>query len=143
MNLENFHLLVGKTIMYCQIIEHDVKHIYAAMHKGDYYDNLDKVEKWTLGKAVQELKKMDFETKDHYISASDYNFLKQMTEKRNHWCHKCYQEFVYDDNFLQSKAYANECRKLQRDCRRLFSVWQSLEKVRIKAQKEFKGIIIE
>ncbi len=84
MDLNEFHFLVGQTIMYCQVIEHDVKRIYAAMHKGDYYENLERVDKWTLGKCVQELKKLDFSDHDPYISASDYNFLKQMTEKRNH-----------------------------------------------------------
>ena len=31
--------------MYCQIIEHDQKRIYASLLKGNYYDNLDKVDK--------------------------------------------------------------------------------------------------
>lgn len=67
--------------MYCQVIEHDVKRIYAAMHVGDFYENLDKIEKWSFGQTVQKLKELDFSGKSHYISASDYNFLKQMTEK--------------------------------------------------------------
>ena len=140
MDLNKFHFLVGQTIMYCQIIEHDVKRIYAAMHNGDYYDNLARVEKWTLGKCVQELKALDFSDSDPYISASDYNFLKQMTEKRNHWCHESYQNFLYNKKFLQSKEYADECRKLQRDNERLSSVCAALEEVRIKAQKDFKGM---
>lgn len=138
MDLNEFHFLVGQTIMYCQVIEHDVKRIYAAMHKGDYYENLDKVEKWTLGKCVAELKELDFSDGDSYISASDYNFLKQMTEKRNHLCHQTYQNFLYNKQFLQSREYADECRKLQRDNERLSNVCDALENVRIKAQKYFK-----
>lgn len=140
MDLNEFHFLVGQTIMYCQVIEHDVKRIYAAMHKGDYYENLERVDKWTLGKCVQELKKLDFSDHDPYISASDYNFLKQMTEKRNHWCHQTYQNFLYNRQFLQSREYADECRKLQRDNERLKNVCDALENVRIKAQKDFKGM---
>lgn len=140
MDLSRFNFLVGETIMHCQVIEHDVKRIYAAMHKGDYYENLSKIETWTLGATVQKLKEMDFKTDDHYISASDYNFLKQMTEKRNHWCHEAYQNFVYIKNFLQSKEYANECKKLERDHERFSKIWQALENVRIKAQKDFKGM---
>lgn len=140
MNLDDFHLLVGQTIMYCQVIEHDIKRIYAAMHKGDYYDNLARVEKWPLGKCVQELKILDFSDNDPYISASDYNFLKQMTEKRNHWCHETYQEFLYNNQYLQSKEYANECHKLQRDNERLSSVCDALENVRIKAQQKFRNM---
>lgn len=125
--------------MFCQVIEHDVK-LYAAMRKGDYYENLERVEKWTLGKCVQELKALDFSDGDSYISASDYNFLKQMTEKRNHWCHQTYQNFLYNKQFLHSREYANECRKLQRDNERLSNVCNALENMRIKAQEDFKGM---
>ena len=137
MTLDDFHFMVGQTIMYCQVIEHDVKRIYAAMHIGDYYDNLDKIEKWSLGQTVQKLKELDFSSDTHYISASDYNFLKQMTEKRNHLCHQTYQNFLYNNQFLQSKEYAEECRKLERDNERLSNVCDALEKVRIQAVKDF------
>lgn len=115
----------------------DVKRIYAAMHVGDFYENLDKIEKWSLGQTVQKLKELDFSGKSHYISASDYNFLKQITEKRNHWCHQTYQNFLYNKQFLQSKEYADECRKLKRDNERLSNVCDTLEKVRIQAIKDF------
>ena len=96
MTLDDFHYTIGQIIMYCQVIEHDVKRIYAAMHVGDFYENLDKIEKWSLGQTVQKLKELDFSGKNPYISANDYNFLKQMTEKRNHWCHQTYQNFLYN-----------------------------------------------
>lgn len=130
--------MVGQTIMYCQIIEHDVKRIYAAMLIGDYYDNLEKTEKWSLGQTVQKLKALDFSNNKPYISANDYNFLKQMTEKRNHWCHQAYQNFLYNKQFLQSKEYADECRKLERDNERLSNVCDALEKVRIQAIEDFR-----
>ena len=98
MTLDDFHFLIGQTIMYCQIIEHDAKRIYAAMRVGDFYENLQIIDKWTLGKTVTELKKLDFSGKESYISASDYNYLKQMTKKRNYWCHQTYQNFMYDYN---------------------------------------------
>ena len=137
MNLDEFHNIIGKTIMHCQIIEHDIKRIYASMLKGDYYDNLIKVEKWSLGQTIKKLKELDFSDKKPYLSASDYNFLKQMTEKRNHWCHQTYQNFLYNKHFLQSKEYADECRKLKRDNERLSNVCDALEKVRIQAVKDF------
>lgn len=124
--------------MYCQIIEHDAKRIYAAMRVGDFYENLQIIDKWTLGKTVTELKKLDFSGKESYISASDYNYLKQMTEKRNYWCHQTYQNFMYDKQFLQSDAYRNECRKLERDNDRLSNVCDALENVRIQAIDDFR-----
>ena len=60
-----------------------------------------------------------------------------MTEKRNHWCHQTYQNFLYNKQFLQSKEYADECRKLERDNERLSNVCDALEEVRIQAVKDF------
>lgn len=60
-----------------------------------------------------------------------------MTEKRNHWCHQSYQNFLYNKQFLQSKEYIDECRKLQRDNERLSKVCVALENVRIQALKDF------
>lgn len=137
MTLNDFHFLVGQTIMYCQVIEHDVKRIFAAMLVGDYDENLKKTERWSLGFAVKELKSLDFSGKHPYISPSDYNFLKQMTGKRNHWCHQTYQNFIYIKQFLHSKEYEDECRKLERDNERLSYVCDALEKVRIQALKDF------
>ena len=134
MTLNDFHFMVGQTIMYCQVIEHDVKRIYAAMQFGDFYDNLDKIEKWSLGATVKELKDIDY---GRYITSSDYNFLKRITEKRNHWCHQTYQNFLYNKQFLDSKEYADECRKLRRDNERLSAVCDVLEDVRIQALKDF------
>lgn len=140
MDLERFHFLIGQTIMYCQIIEHDVKRIYAAMLKGDYYENLEIVERQTLGQTLSKLKELDISDNKPYISKSDYNFLKQMTEKRNHWCHETYQTFLYNKQFLQSSEYLDECRKLERDNKKLSSVCDALENVRVQAQKDFRNM---
>ena len=79
MTLDNFHFMVGQTIMYCQVIEHDVKHIYAAMHVGDFYEDLDKIKKWSLGQTVQKLKELDFNSKSHYIGT----FLENLRAEGN------------------------------------------------------------
>jgi len=137
MELNEFHFMVGQTIMYCQLIEHDVKRIYAAMKAGDYYENLITIEKLSLGQTLQKLKELDFSSDSHYISAKDYNFLNQMTKKRNHWCHQTYQNFLYNPEFLQSKEYTDECRKLKRDNELLYNVYNVLEETRIQALKDF------
>lgn len=137
MNLDKFHNIIGKTIMHCQIIEHDIKRIYSSMLKGDYYDNLIKVGKWSLGQTIKKLKELDFSDKKPYLSASDYNFLMQMTEKRNHWCHEAYQNFLYNKEFLNSKEYLDECYKLQRDYDRLSQVSKNVEDVRIEIQNKY------
>ena len=142
MTLEDFHYTLGQTIMYCQIIENDVKLIYAAMFEGDMNETLAMIKnkKWTLGKTIVELKKLDFSDEEPYISATDYNYLKQMTEKRNHWCHEAYLQFVYDQSDLKSKEFEKECQKLQRDNERLSSVYKALEKVRLNAMRDFNRL---
>lgn len=142
MTLDNFHFILGQTIMYCQIIEHDVKMIYAAMCKGDMNNTLNIIEKqkWTLGHSVKELKKLDFSDSNNYISANDYNFLSQMAHKRDYWCHKTYLQFVYNKSFLDSIEYEKECQKLQRDNEKLSAVYKALEEVRLNAMRDFNRL---
>ncbi len=138
MTFEQFKIYHSETIMYCQCIEHDLKWIYSYMHKGDQYENFEKLGKTTLGALVKKLKELDNSDGNPFISNDDYNFLKQMTEKRNYWCHQCCIDFVYEKNFLSSKEYEKICNKLQRDHDRLERVSDSVEKVRLKAVEAYK-----
>ena len=138
MTFEQFKIYHSETIMYCQCIEHDLKWIYSYMHKGDHYENFEKLGKTTLGALVKKLKELDNSDGNPFISNDDYNFLKQMTEKRNYWCHQCCIDFVYEKNFLSSKEYEKICNKLQRDHDRLERVSDSVEKVRLKAVEAYK-----
>lgn len=143
MTLDNFHFILGQTIMYCQIIEHDVKMIYATMYKGDMNNTLNIIEKqkWTLGHSVKELKKLNFSDSKNYISANDYNFLSQMAHKRDYWCHKTYLQFVYNQSFLDSVEYEKEFQKLQRNNEKLSAVYKALEKVRLNAMRDFNRLL--
>lgn len=112
MNFDEFRIKHSDLIHFFQIIEGDLKWIFAIMRKGDLDDNYAKVENLTLGQIVNNLKTLDKSEGEQYISDSDYNFLKQMTEKRNYWCHVFYRDFLYVDNWEYSKEYAEVCRKL-------------------------------
>lgn len=79
--LKNFHCLVGETIMFCQLIEHDLKLIYASMLKGKFEENLVEIEKDAFGEMVQKLEKLDYSDNKPMIAKSDYKFLKQMSKK--------------------------------------------------------------
>ena len=68
MTLNEFHFMIGQTLMYCQVIEHDVKYIYAAMHVGRFEDNLEEIKKYSLGQTLQKLRELDFSDKNSYIS---------------------------------------------------------------------------
>ena len=122
--------------MYCQTIEHDLKWIYSYMHIGNQYENFEALSKTTLVALVKKLKELDNSDKDPFISNNDYNFLKQMIEKRNYWCHQCYIGFIYDNN--DSSNYDKVCNKLIRDHDRLKVVSDNVERVRLKAVNAYK-----
>lgn len=138
MTFDEFKILHSETIMFCQLIEHDLKWIFSFMHTGDQYENFEKLEKTTLGTLVNKLKELDNSDDDPFISNDDYNFLKQMTQKRNYWCHQCCVDFIYEKDFVQTKEYAKICDKLQRDHDRLSIVSDNVEKVRLKAVEAYK-----
>lgn len=141
LSLDEFHLLLGQTIMYCQIIEGDIKHIYCAMRKGDIFENFFMIEqqKWTLGETLVELQKLDYSDNRPYLSLEDYVYLRKLTRKRNHWCHESYINFVYlGEDFASSKEYQKECRRLIEDNQTLAEVYKKLEQVRQRAMHDFK-----
>lgn len=82
MDINTFKILHSETIEFCQIIEGNLKWIYSLMHVGDIGENHSKLEKTTLGQVVSMLKELDKSSGEQFISDGDYNFLKQMTEKR-------------------------------------------------------------
>ena len=59
MELNEFHKLLGQTIMFCQTIENDIKIIYSAMLNGSFSQNLESVSRWPLGATIKQLKKLD------------------------------------------------------------------------------------
>ena len=80
--LDNFHLIVGETIMECQRIEHDIKLIYAGMLKGDFNGNLDIVKDKALGPVLVELEKLDNSDGNPYLKQGDYNLIQKSFGER-------------------------------------------------------------
>ncbi len=137
-SFDSFKILYSETIMYFQTIEHDVKLIYAYMHNGNINENYDYISGKTLGQTVTMLKKMDNEDGKPNISASDYNFLMQMTEKRNYWCHSGFVAFVYISDFINSEEYSKSSTKLINDHDKLASVYKNVEQVRLEMVKKYQ-----
>ena len=139
-DLEGFHYYVGKTIMFCQCIEHDIKLIYAGMLEGDFDENYDDIEKWTLGKTVKELQKLDNSDNKPYFHKNDYNLLEQITSIRNYWAHEAYTSFVYEDGYSYSRRFEKEADRLGNDHNRLSNVHKSVERVRLNVLREYNRI---
>ena len=131
MRFEDFKIKYAETMMYYQMIEHDVKLIYSYMHQGNIDDNYDSIENKTLGVMLRKLKELDESDGVPYINSQDYNFLIQICDNRNHWAHKVFSEFIYEQNFEKSKEYKRQCEKLEKDCKRVYNAARILEEIRI------------
>lgn len=140
MVLEDFHRLVGETIMFCQRLEHDVKWIYAGMLKGNLYDNHDVVEKKNLGQTLRLLEELDNSDGKPFLSEADYELLNQLREIRNHWAHKSYRNFIYNKGEQYNISFQKEFRRLQNDRNRLAKICDSVEDVRIRVLEKFGRI---
>lgn len=136
--LNDFHCLVGETIMFCQLIENDLKIIFASMLKGKFEENLVKIKKDTFGKILQRLEELDYIDNNPMISKSDYKFLKQMSKKRNHWCHNSYLCFSYIENYLFSNKFENEFKKLEMENQQFKSVQKTLEQIRLEVYHKYR-----
>ena len=131
MDFNKFKLMYASTMICYQAIEHDIKFIYAYMKAGDVNDHFDEIENKTLGQMIRKLKELDNSDNKPLISSDDYNFLTQICDNRNHWAHKVFTEFLYEDNWINSKAYQKQCDKLSKDYERIKRASDILEKIRI------------
>ena len=133
MNFVDFELMYADTMLNYQRIENDIKLIYSFMSEGNVDDNYEQIENKTLGQMIRLLQDLDNRNETPIISASDYNFLKQICDNRNHWAHQVFLEFIYEDceDFTQTKEYNKQCRKLIKDNARVERASDILEKIRI------------
>ena len=69
--LDEFHYLVGETILECQRIEHDIKLIYAGMLKGNLEENIKLVENKPLGPVLRDLEILDYSDNHPCLSRDD------------------------------------------------------------------------
>lgn len=138
-DIETFHTYVGRTIMHCQTIEHDIKLIYAGMKAGNMDKTLDIIaeKRMTLGMVLKNLKELDHSDNKPFFSESDYDLLKQITDIRNHWAHKAYCEFLYSDD---ENDFVRQARRLENDHNRLEGLSETIEDVRFRVLRKYGRI---
>lgn len=131
MNFDVFKIKYAETMLYYQRLEHDIKMIYSCMHVGDMNENLDEIEKMTLGQMIIELKELDNSDDEPLITAEDYALLERICGNRNHWAHNTFANFIYEDNCFKSNEYRIECAKLAKDHDMVKIASDVLENIRI------------
>ena len=130
MTFQEFKYYVGETVMFCQIIESDLKIIYVNLINGNKQETWTLIQKETLGSMVKMLQNLDSDNR--LLSKNDYHYLHQLVGKRNHWCHQTFVNFLYNgQDFLNSKQYIEECNLLAQDHEQLSKIYRILEGIRV------------
>ena len=141
MTRDEFKLIHSELIMEVQCIEHDLKLIYAGMHKGDFDRNLDTLGKANLGTVIKKLKELDYSDGHPDLSKQDYVLLEQIREIRNYWCHQCFLDYVYiEDGWQRENEFQKIARRLSEDENRTWDLHNHLEQLRLKMLRRYDRI---
>ncbi len=141
MTRDKFKLIHSELIMQVQLIESDLRLIYAAMKVGDFDDNFDELSKANLGQIIKELKELDYSDGDPDLSKTDYDTIERIREIRNYWCHQCYLDYVYiPDEYRREQKFQEVAARLSHDENLTWDLHEKLEKLRIRELKEYNII---
>lgn len=138
MNFDDFKNYYALTMMSYQRIEHDIKLIYAYMLKGNTNNNLESIENKTLGTMVRILEELDYSDDKPFISKSDYQFLKDICDKRNYYAHQVFIDFIYKDSPLSSNVYRDISASLENDYKEVIRASDILEEMRIECCDKYR-----
>ena len=141
-NFDNYKYLLGDTIINYQLIENDLKMIYAGMLSGDFNDNIDYVDKTFhgLGQIINALQKLDNSDNKPYFSKEDYKILKKLAKDRNYYCHQCAIDFGYIQNFINSTEFKKNYSKLQSVNTEIKRMQKLTEDFRLEILKKYNRI---
>lgn len=136
---DSFKILHSNLIMEVQCIEHDLKLIFAFMRKGNVDKNLELVETMSLGAIINELQELDNSDNNPDLSDVDYELLHEIRKLRNYWCHKCYIDFVYIQDWNERNQVFNEIYSdLKEDEERIHDLYKKLEDFRIDEVERYR-----
>ena len=135
--LDEFHRVVGETILECQRIEHDIKLIYAGMLKGNLDSNIKIVENKSLGTVLALLKTLDNSDQKPYFHQEDYSLLYEIKDIRNWLVHKSYMEFVYLKGAQWDDIYQQNRQKLLNFNARMCNLANTVEDIRLKIMEMY------
>ena len=135
MNFHDFKFKVGEIVIFCQIIEANIKIIYVNLVGKNKQATWNQIEKDSLGTICKKLETLDKNNK--LLTNEDYYYLHLVAGIRNHWCHQAFINFLYSSNdFENTQQYKNECIKLIQDHSKLSRLYKLLEDLRIKVVKK-------
>ena len=101
MTLEEYRIRHSMLIEQYQLIEFDLKGLYAAISGEEFCKAIREIEKDPIGGIVREIRKIE-----KYItvfSEEEYQELDILRERRNFWSHACYTD-AYDKTGVPKNA---------------------------------------
>ena len=113
---DRYKYLLGETILLYQIMENDLKLIYAGMQSGNFFKNVEMVRSTFkgLGQIIIALEELDNSDSDPYFSKETYVLLNKLARQRNYYCHQCSIDFFYNPFFINSIEFKDALEKLER-----------------------------
>lgn len=140
-NLNGFLKNLGEIVFYYQLLESDLRKIYACMKKGDLESNLSMTyqEFKGLGEVIRGLKVLDNQDNNPYFSDQDYDLLLNLSKKRNYYCHKVSLKFIYIKDFEKSMKFIKCYQELEDDLKTLKMIENQAENLRIDVYRRFRG----
>ena len=135
--INDFHKLVGQTIMACQCIELDVKLMYSGMMQGNFERNLAMVRNKALGPVLVELEILDNSDGHPYFSKNDYELLFEIKDIRNYWVHKGYSSFIYLSGDKWQEGLEAQYNKIYAVYKKLSLMANEAQNIRLDVMKKF------
>lgn len=140
MDRDTFKLIHSELIQQVQCIEYNLRRTYAAMCEGDFEQNFESLEKSNLGKIARKLEELDYSDDCPELSEEDYEFIDDIREIRNYWCHQCYLDFVYISNDRKREIqFQKIAKRLQNDENKTFALSKKSEKIFFYIWKKYRN----
>lgn len=96
MVLKEFRIHHSTLIEHYQFIEAHLEGIYAVISGKPFSDGVKEVEKNSISGVIREIRELEKEKHMQVFSEEEYKILREITERRNFWCHCCYFEMPFD-----------------------------------------------
>lgn len=96
MTLFDFRVMHSTLLEHYQFIEFHLEGICAALGKKPFADTLEDVEKHSLGRLVQAVRRLEGGKRAPGLSDGVYKELNDLCADRNFWSHCCYTELAFD-----------------------------------------------
>jgi len=113
---DQYKYLLGETVLLYQMMENDLKLIFAGMQNGDYFKNVEMVRSTYkgLGQIILALQELDISSANPYFTQDTYTLLNKLARQRNYYCHQCALDFCYDPYFRESIEFKDALAQLKR-----------------------------